>query len=138
MAYYTEGVFAHHLLADYIADGGLGENGGATYTTIPEVLEIGGSLSRGETTDNSFYVEGRITSITNTTWGNLYIEDEDGNSLFIYGLYDSSGAVRYDTMENPPTVGDTVRLYGPIMRYYSSSTGEEKIEMTSARLISVS
>ena len=138
VAYYTEGVFAHHLLADYIADGGLGENGGATYTTIPEVLEIGNSLSRGETTDNSFHVEGKIVSITNTTWGNLYIEDEDGNSLFIYGLYDSSGAVRYDTMENPPAVGDTVCLYGPIMRYYSSSTSEEKIEMTNARLISVS
>ena len=138
VAYYTEGVFAHHLLADYIADGGLGASGSDTYTTIPEVLEIGGSLSRGETTDNSFYVEGRITSITNTTWGNLYIEDEDGNSLFIYGLYDSSGETRYDAMNNPPAVGDTVCLYGPIMRYYSSSTGEEKIEMTSARLISVS
>lgn len=138
VAYYTEGVFAHHLLADYIADGGLGVSGSATYTTIPEVLEIGGSLSRGGATDNSFYVEGRITSITNTTWGNLYIEDEDGNSLFIYGLYDSSGTTRYDAMSTPPAVGDTVCLYGPIMRYYNSSTGEEKIEMTSARLISVS
>ena len=138
VAYYTEGVYAHHLLAEYIKGGGLGERGSATYTTIPEALEIGNSLSRGETTDASFYVEGRITSIINTTWGNLYIEDEDGNSLFIYGLYDSTGAVRYDTMENPPAVGDTVCLYGPIMRYYSSGTGEEKIEMTSARLISVS
>ena len=95
-------------------------------------------LSRGQTTNESFYVEGKITSIINTTWGNLYIEDEDGNSLFIYGLYDTTGTNRFDAMQNPPAVGDTVCLYGPLMRYYSASTGEEKIEMTSARLISVS
>ena len=136
VAYYTEDVFAQDLLAQYIAEGGLEGSGSGVYTTIPEALEIGNSLSRGQTTGDSFYVEGKITSIINTTWGNLYVEDEDGNSLFIYGLYDSTGTVRYDAMENPPKVGDTVCLYGPIMHYYNAGTGDEKIEMTNARLIS--
>lgn len=136
--YYTEDVFAQDLLAAYIANGGFEESGGATYTTIAEALEIGNSIPRNHVTNDSFYIEGKITSITSTTWGNMYIEDEAGNALFIYGLYDSTGTVRYDAMSNPPKVGDTVLLYGPITHYYNENKNEEKIEIASARLISIS
>ena len=136
--YYTEDVFAQDLLAAYIANGGFEESGGASYTTIAEALEIGNSIPRNHVTNDSFYIEGKITSITSTTWGNMYIEDEAGNALFIYGLYDSTGTVRYDAMSNPPKVGDTVLLYGPITHYYNENKNEEKIEIASARLISIS
>ena len=133
---YTEGVYAYNLLADYIEGGGLTEGGEITYTSIPEILEIGASLAAGETTDKGYYVIGVVTSVVNATWGNLYIEDEYGNELYVYGVNDSTGTLRYDAMSDPPMVGDTVVLYGQIMNYAGGQSGGSVIELKNARMIS--
>lgn len=129
---YTEGVFSFHLLADYIEAGGLTAGGEIKHTTIAEALAIGNALPTGETTTESYYVSGKVTKIESTTWGNLYIEDENGNQIYIYGVYDETGTLRYDAMSDPPAVGDTITLFGPIMNYNS------KIEIKNARLVSQS
>ena len=134
---YTEGVYAFNLLAEYVKAGGLTSGEEITHTSIPEILEMGASLSAGATTEKGYYVEGVVTSITNTTYGNIYIEDSEGNQLYIYGVYDATGALRYDAMSDQPKVGDTVVLYGKIMHYVNQS-GESIIEMKSARMISKS
>ena len=131
---YTEGVYAQHLFADYIEAGGLTSSGEATYLSILDVLEMGASLAPNEQTDVGYYVKGTVSSIENTTWGNLYIEDENGNQLYVYGLYDSTGKIRYDAMSNPPKVGDYIALYGPILNYVNQSGGS-KIEIKNARLV---
>ena len=130
-------MFAQDLLAKYIEDGGMKESSGVNYTSIPKVLEIGNSIPRNHMTNDYFYVKGTITSFKSTKWGNLYIADEAGNRLYIYGTYDSTGNVRYDAMENPPQIGDTVVLYGQITHYYNPDTGEEIVEIKNARLIEV-
>ena len=134
---YTEGIYAYNLLAKYVEAGGLTSGGEITYTTIPEIIEIGNSLSAGSTTDKGYYVEGTVTSVTNTTYGNIYIEDSAGNQLYVFGVYDATGALRYDAMTDQPKVGDTVVLYGKIMHYVNQS-GESIIEMKSAHMISKS
>ena len=131
---YAPNVFARDLLADYIEKGGFG-TGGATeiiITPLSEILQIGNALAVKETTTETYYVKGTVQSISSTTWGNLTIKDENGNTLYIYGVYDKSGAIRYDGMANPPKVGDTIVLAGQIMKYNSST-----IEMVSGRLQSI-
>ena len=132
---YPGGVYAQHLLADYIEAGGLTSGSEIVYTPIKEALQIGASIPENHITDAYFYVKGTITSIVSPTWGNLYIADEEGNELYIYGTYNATGNIRYDAMSDPPTVGDSVVLYGRIMHYVNDQTGEVKIEIKDARLI---
>jgi hypothetical protein len=110
-------------------------NGEISYTSIPEILSIGEKLSSGGQTTVSYYVKGKVTSITNTTYGNLYIEDEHGNSLYVYRVYDSTGSTRYDALSDQPKVGDEICLYAPVKRYVSVSQNTVTIELINARLI---
>ncbi len=131
---HTGGVYAQHLLAAYIEAGGLTSNLIPTYTSIAEALQIGAALSDNERTPVGYYVQGTVVEIENTTWGNLYIADDSGNRLFVYGLYDETGKIRYDALPNPPAIGDSVLLYAPILRYVNTQTGVVKIELQNARI----
>lgn len=86
--------------------------------TIPEFVAIAEALeNKGPTTTDKYYVTGTIKNIANPTYGNMTIEDANGNSLFIYGLYNADGSVRYDELETKPVVGDTVTLLGVASNY---------------------
>ncbi len=134
-------VFARDLLADYIRAGGFGQapqTGGGEMpdvelTAIADIYAIGETLADNETTSRYYCVTGKIISIDNTTYGNMTIEDEAGNTLFVYGVNDESGEVRYGNMPDQPVVGDTVLLYAPIKRYVTSDA--VLIELMAARLI---
>ncbi len=92
-----------------------------TEITIPQANAIGESMEANVLTEGKYYVSGTVTEVKNTTYGNLYIQDADGNSLYIYGCYDATGANRYDAMTNAPQVGDTVKLYSAITSYNGSA-----------------
>ena len=131
---YTAGVYARDLLADYIEANGLTLTPGEmTYTSIPEILRIGEKLSDNGLTAEGYYVKGRVVSVENTTYGNLYLQDDNGNQLYVYGVYDSTGAVRYDGLADQPKAGDEIVLFGQIKRYVSRD--KVVIELMSARLI---
>ena len=160
IARFSDDTFARDLLADFIRGGGWGstssgETGGsgggtggtgggtggsgsielpagAVMTSIPDATAVGEALADNGTSTESYYVTGTVVSIAITTYGNMYIEDADGNQLYIYGCYDMDGN-RYDAMTAPPQVGDTVILYGQIKRYVSSS-GTVTIEMVYAKV----
>lgn len=134
VARYTEGVYARDLLADYIRAGGLGSRPAEiTYTSIPEIYEIGNALADNGQTSESYYVRGAVVSVTNTTYGNITIQDEQGNTLYIYGVYDETGSTRYDGLTDPPRVGDTVVLCGPVKKYVNG--GSVTVELMRARLM---
>jgi 2',3'-cyclic-nucleotide 2'-phosphodiesterase (5'-nucleotidase family) len=134
IARYTEGVYARDLLADYIRAGGLGtQKNEITYTSIPDIHRIGNALADNGQTDGSYYVRGTVVSVSNTTYGDLTIADGQGNTLYIFGLYDATGLVRYDAMTDPPAVGDTVILHGPVKKYVGG--GKTTVELMRARLI---
>ena len=143
VARYDNTTFARDLLAQYIKDGGLtaGSNDVSgddvkeekILTSIPELLAIGGAIGENEETLKKYYVRGTVVSVANTTYGNLTIEDEDGNRLYVYGVYDENGQIRYDGMSNPPQVGDTIVLYGAMKNYVNGST--HIVEMVSGRWI---
>lgn len=126
----VDGLFARDLLKDFVSEGGWDTRGQAV--TISEALSIGWALQDNESTQQAYEVTGTIKSITNTTYGNVYIRDDQGNELYLYGLYDATGT-RYDAMENPPQVGDTITVTGVITKYITSG-GTAVIEIAGATL----
>ena len=82
---------------------------------VKDALALGAALASGKSTEESYTVVGKITSVTNTQYGNFYITDDGVNSILVYGLYQNG--VRYDKLEYKPVVGDTVTLYCPINNF---------------------
>lgn len=90
----------------------------ALTTTFP--VKTFAELSTLATTDttNKYYVIGYVKEIANTQYGNMYIENEAGETFYIYGVYNVDGSVRFDKMgEDQPVVGDIVVLYGVLSVY---------------------
>ncbi len=88
-----------------------------TELTIAEAYELGNSKAKEVYTEGKYYVTGTIASIDSEKYGNMIIEDGEGNSLYIYGTYSADGTVGYANMETKPAKGDTVKLYGVIGKY---------------------
>ncbi len=86
-------------------------------TTITRFNEIANGFEQDKGSQEKYLVKGTITEIKNTTYGNVYIQDAEGNSLYIYGLYNKDGSVRFDAMENQPKVGDTITVMGVAWNY---------------------
>ena len=130
IARYDENVYARDLIAEYIEKGGFGQPEEIVLTSIPKILEIGSVLSSGEQTIEEYFVKGKVISVENTTYGNFWLEDEEGNQLYVYGLTDKSGMLLYNAMSDAPTVGDTIIIKAPIKKYNST------IELFYARMYS--
>ena len=86
-------------------------------TSIPAIVEIANKLeNKGPTTEEMYLVAGVVTEIKNDKYGNLYITDAHGNTLYVYGLYDAAGT-RYDAMEVKPAVGDYIVVLSVVGLY---------------------
>ncbi len=125
--YYDDTTYARDLFAEKVKEGVFDTSSANkpqesyTLTSILDVLEIGNALGENQGTSETYYVKGTITSITNTTYGNMYIEDEEGNSIYLYGLYDSNGN-QYNVMSNKPKVGDTIVVNAIIYKYVNNNS----------------
>lgn len=104
-----------------------------TYTSIPDIIDIINGLPVNGQTTTEYYVKGEIVNVHNTTYGNVTIQDDDGNTLYIYGIKDLND-VRYDAMSNKPQVGDVVVLKGLLKNYYNNSN-EQILEMVNSTLV---
>lgn len=85
--------------------------------SVVEAINKGGAMSHNSYTTEKYLVTGVIDEIYNTTYGNMYIKDEAGNRLQVYGTLDATGALKYGQMDVKPAVGDTVTLWGVIGNY---------------------
>lgn len=83
--------------------------------TIKKALEIGIAHEHNTYTPNKYYIEGTIAEIVNEQYGNMYIEDRDGNKLYLYGTY--VAGIPYGDLDSKPAVGDTIKVYGVIGQY---------------------
>ncbi|MCU4157946.1 hypothetical protein J1N10_18375 [Carboxylicivirga sp. A043] len=79
--------------------------------TIAEVLEAPDG--------KNFRVSGVCASISNTTYGNWYLEDETGSSIYIYGTLDAKGGEK-NFLSLGLEVGDEVTIEGPKSSYKGS------------------
>lgn len=134
--YYDEGIYARDLLADAVKEGGFEvKSEGYTLTSIKDALDIGNALQDNQATVEYHYIKGTVKSVPNTTYGNIYIVDENGDEIYIYGLYDLNGT-RYDRMTNAPVVNDTIVVCSTIYKFVYG--GSVTVELKSATLIEIS
>ncbi len=82
--------------------------------TVKEAIDLGAAQDTGAYTADKYYVTGKITAVSNTQYGNIYIADEDGNEILVYGTYGADGKDRYDALASKPDEGDTVTVYGVV------------------------
>lgn len=139
--YYDETTYARDLLADAIKDGKLNDGGTTvpdehyTVTPISTALGIGEGLAIGEETAEYLYYKGTVSNIINTTYGNFYLTDENGDQIYVYGLKDSYGN-RYDSMSIKPVAGDVVIIRATVKKYQYSS-GDTVIELVNSVVIAI-
>lgn len=88
-----------------------------TELTISEAVALGASKEHNTYTEGKYYVVGTVKEVQNATYGNILIEDANGNTILVYGTYSADGKVRYDAMETRPVAGDTVKVYGIVGQY---------------------
>ena len=85
--------------------------------SIKDANEIASLFAQNVFTPCKYYITGIVTEIVSTTWGNMYISDNKGNTIYVYGFYNEDGSVRYDAMDPQPKVGDLVTVYAIIGFY---------------------
>lgn len=135
--FYDEDVYARDLFAEAVKNGEFEiKHDGYTLTSIAEANGIGNGLSRGETAPGNYYIKGTVKSLVSSVYGNIYLADENGNEIYVYGLYDIYGN-RYNAMANKPNVGDTIVVYCNITHYYNADYGSETIELINAVVIEI-
>lgn len=89
---------------------------------VDTILDAGKDLTTNNQEVEGTYahtIAGVVTSIASDKYGNLYIEDAEGNSLYVYGLYSVDGQTRYDAMTSAPQVGDYVVITVDKITYYN-------------------
>ncbi len=131
--------YARDLVADYVKNGGLGQRPepdpnapeADTQHSIKTLVDYIATLPKGAQTDAKYYVSGTITSIVSSTYGNCYITDETGETLYIYGM--QKDGVNFASMDEKPKVGDKITLCGALMHYVDTS-GNSVYEMVNGEL----
>lgn len=90
-----------------------------TLTSGKDVNEIGSAQEHNTYTEEEYLVVGVITEISNDKYGNMYIEDLNGDKVYVYGLYNQVGD-RFDAFATKPAVGDVVAVIGAAGQYNGS------------------
>lgn len=81
--------------------------------------KIGAAQDHNTYTANKYIVEGTIKKIDSDTYGNITLEDDNGNTFYLYTVKDVQGN-NFGYMAEKPAVGDKIKVLGPIGRYNSS------------------
>ena len=95
----------------------------STTATVVEANTTGAAQEHNTYTADKYLVTGVVDEIANSTYGNIYIKDEEGNRFYIYGLYDVCG-IRFDKMTAKPAVGDTITVLTALGQYNGTAQGK--------------
>lgn len=107
-----------------------------TTTSIKDANDVANGTGDNKYTDNKYLVTGVIESIVSDKYGNVYIQDSEGNKLYVYGLYDATGANGYNALEYKPQVGDTITVLGVLGNYKKNdSTDPATPQMKNAWIV---
>ena len=93
------------------------------YTATPEV-SVAEFLTKEDATDVYYILTGTITDIANTTYGNLTLQDANGDDVYVYGIlpgYGATGDAKKGMVEAKGLkVGDTITIVGNKASYKGS------------------
>ena len=94
------------------------------YTHTPEV-SVAEFLAKEDSKDVYYKLTGTITEIKNAQYGNVYIQDANGDIVYVYGLlpgYGATGAAKQGLVEAEGLkVGDTITIVGNKASYNGSA-----------------
>ena len=141
VAYYDDVTYARDLLADSVERGDFGTgsvvkpDGQYEITSVAKALAEGERLEAGKSTSTALYYKGTLSGFENSKYGNCYLTDENGDKIYVYGLYDAEGNI-YQSMQNPPRAGDTVIVWANVKKYKYPS-GDIVIELVNSVVIAV-
>ena len=82
-----------------------------------ETLKTYTELAAASGDNNKYATIGWIVEIDNPKYGNVYIQNAEGEKFYVYGVYGHDGEVRFDSLPNQPEVGDVVVLKGVVTTY---------------------
>lgn len=93
------------------------------YTATPEV-SVAEFLTKEDATDLYYKLTGTITNIANPTYGNLTLQDANGDDVYVYGIlpgYGATGDAKKGMVEEKGLkVGDTITIVGNKASYKGS------------------
>ena len=95
-----------------------------TTLTIPQALAIAKLHAHNTYTTQKYYITGIVTNVYNTQFGNMYLKDDAGNEICMYGLYSADGKTRYDSMTYKPVEGDELTVYTVLGMYNTTAQGK--------------
>ncbi|MDD6804577.1 MAG: BACON domain-containing carbohydrate-binding protein, partial [Prevotellaceae bacterium] len=77
-----------------------------------EPISLAGFNAAADDNDKLYVLTGKIVEIVNDKYGNVYIEDENGEKVYLYGVYgDWTGENKqYFIKDNGIAVGDTITV----------------------------
>ena len=111
---------------------------GALYTEfdVTSFEDLEGLVpSEGITTEQKYFAIGTVKSVSNDYNASIYIVNEDGEELYVYGLFNEDGTIRYGkdapTASSVISVGDVIVVYGVMTNFRGT------IEMQYAWLVQV-
>lgn len=94
------------------------------YTRTPEV-SVAEFLTKEDSKDVYYKLTGTITEIKNAQYGNVYIQDANGDIVYVYGLlpgYGATGDAKKGLVEAEGLkVGDTITIVGNKASYNGSA-----------------
>ena len=126
--FYDENVYARDLFAEKVKEGAFEmSHSSHQLTSIPDALAIGEKLSANQATKEMYHIKGTVKSVSNSTYGNIYIVDENGNEIYVYGIEN------YSNMANKPNVGDEIVLCSVIYKFVYND--RVTIELSSAIVV---
>ncbi len=85
--------------------------------TVSEVKIVADKLAHDTTTTKKYYITAQVADVTDVNYGNMYIKDEQGGNLLVYGAWNSDGTLKYGEMTEKPDEGDTVKFYSVVSNY---------------------
>ena len=133
--FYDESTYARDLFAEKVKEGVFEiKHDDYTLTSVVDAIKMGEHLSDNTATTKSIYIKGTVKSAPEGLYGNLYLIDENGDEIYVYGIYDLSGT-RYDAMNNKPMAGDTIVVYAPVYKFVYN--GKITIELKNAVVIEI-
>ena len=124
MLAYEDGQLAPTI--DVTPTPGTGMAEGYNVITIEQAKAIATVTS--DVTAERYYIHATVSSISNYTYGAMYIEDATG-SISVYGTYSEDGSLTFAQLEEKPYKGAEVLLYCTLKNYKGN------LEVNNARLI---
>ncbi|MGM9777981.1 MAG: BACON domain-containing protein [Prevotella sp.] len=94
-----------------------------------EPISLAGFNAAADDNDKLYVLTGKITEIANDKYGNVYIEDENGEKVYLYGVYgDWTGENKqYFLNDNGIAVGDTITVVTIKTSYKDAPQGKNAV-----------